>query len=238
MFYSQRLEEILRILEKRHSASVHYLASQLYVSEPTVRRDLAELEKEGKIKRTYGGAVLSSLINQEIPLVLREQENVEEKKRLAEQALQYIRNDQTLFLDASSTVYHIVEHLSTFSDLTVITNSPKVSLKLAEMKIRCFCTGGLLLENSIAYVGTLAENFIRNFNADLVLFSCRGISETGELTDSSPEESVLRQAMLARAKQKICLSTADKLGNKYLYNLCHARDIDAILTTVPLPDFQ
>ena len=50
MFYSERLEKILQILKEKNSASVHLLAKQLFVSEPTVRRDLAELEKQGKIK--------------------------------------------------------------------------------------------------------------------------------------------------------------------------------------------
>jgi len=235
MFYSERHEQIMRILEQRSSASVHYIATKLFVSEPTVRRDLAALEREGRLRRTYGGAALLYGSGKEIPLSLRENERVKEKKLLAELAKEYIRDGMTLFIDASSTAYRLVDVLGSFSDLTVITNSPKLSLSLAEMKIRCFCTGGLLLENSIAYVGSLAEDFIRNFNADLALFSCRGISERGELTDSSHEESTLRQVMLEHSAKKICLCTSDKIGKKYMFNLCDASSLDAVLCDVPLP---
>ena len=59
MFYSERQDKIIELLKKRENASVHFLSKELYVSEPTIRRDLAQLEAEGKIKRTFGGAVLT-----------------------------------------------------------------------------------------------------------------------------------------------------------------------------------
>ena len=179
MYPSERYERIMKIIRERHSASVHYLAKTLYVSEPTVRRDLAVLEREGRLRRTYGGAILDQVINSQVPLSLRERSCVEEKEALARMALPYIRSGQSLFLDASSTVSHVIPYLSRFEGLTVITNSPKASLKLAEMKIRCLCTGGHLLENSIAYVGHHAEEFVKKFNVDLFLFSCRGLSHDG-----------------------------------------------------------
>lgn len=231
MYYSERYKKIEEIVKERHSVSVHYLAEKLFVSEPTVRRDLAVLEEEGKLKRTYGGAVLSGMINNEIPLSLRENTNVKEKTALSKTATKYIKNGQTIFLDASSTVLTILPFLSEFSDLTVITNSPRVSLKLAEMKIKCLCTGGILLENSIAYVGAFAENFIKNFNADIFFFSCRGFSNDGKLTDSSLDESLLRQAMIRNSKQQVCLCTKDKIGNEYLYNLCNKDEITEVITS-------
>lgn len=235
MYPIERYERIMKILEERQSASVHYLAKALFVSEPTLRRDLAVLEQEGRLRRTHGGAVLDEMINCQIPLSLRERSHVEEKEALARMALPYLRSGQSLFLDASSTVSHVIPLLSRFEGLTVITNSPKASLKLAEMKIRCLCTGGHLLENSIAYVGHHAEEFVKKFNVDLFLFSCRGLSADGRLTDSSEEESLLRQAMLAHAKESVCLCTSDKLGQEYLFHLTTEQEITKILTTVPRP---
>lgn len=81
MFYSSREDEILDLLEKRNSVSVHFLSKELAVSEPTVRRALSSLEKRGKIKRTFGGAVLAELENRETPLSFRESEDMTAKKR-------------------------------------------------------------------------------------------------------------------------------------------------------------
>ena len=235
MYPEERYAKMMEMIRTRQSVSVHYLAKALYVSEPTVRRDLKVLEEQGRIKRTHGGAVLDEMIHNEVPLSLRERSQIEEKLQIAASVLPYLHDGQSIFLDASSTVAHVIPYLERFSELTVITNSPKASLRLAERKIRCLCTGGLLLENSIAYVGNHAQDFIRHFNVDLFLFSCRGLSERGKLTDSSLEESLVRQVMLEHARKKICLCTSEKIGKEYLYTLTDVTKIDAVLTAVPLP---
>lgn len=229
MFFNERYDAIVRILKEKSTASVHLLSKELFVSEPTVRRDLKKLEEQGIIKRTFGGAVLSEVLNKEIPLSLRERENMSAKDCIAKEAAKYIRDGQVIFLDASSTVYRIVKYLASFSNITVITNSPKTSLRLAELKIRSFCTGGMLLENSIAYVGTYAENFIKNFNADVFFFSSRGISADGKITDSSIEESDLRRTMMQNSKKNIFLCTSDKIGKRFFYNLTDVSEIDRVI---------
>lgn len=202
MFYNKRYDAIVQILKENNSATVHLLSKKLFVSEPTIRRDLKKMEFQGIIKRTFGGAVLSEFLNKEILLSMREHENTNAKDYIAKKAVNFIHDGQVIFLDASSTVSGIVKYLSAFPNITVITNSPKTSLRLAELRIKAFCTG-LLLENSIAYVGTYAENFIKNFNADIFFFSSRGISLNGTITDSSIEESDLRRTMLANSKKYI-----------------------------------
>lgn len=229
MFYNERYDAIAKILKENNTATVHFLAKELFVSEPTIRRDLKKMEQQGIIKRTFGGAVLSELLNKEIPLSMREHENMSAKDYIAKEAVKFIRDGQVIFLDASSTVFRIVKYLAPFSNITVITNSPKASLKLAELKIKSFCTGGLLLENSIAYVGTYAENFIKNFNADIFFFSSHGITANGVITDSSIEESDLRRTMLLNSKKSIFLCTSDKIGKQFFYNLTDISEIDRVI---------
>ncbi len=238
VYFTERLDQILEILRQKKKVDVHYLAKKLFVSEPTIRRDLKILEEEGKIKRSYGGAVLGEFVNTEIPLVLRETERVAEKELIASKAKDYISDGDVLFLDASSTTLALVKHLSSFTNLTVVTNSPKTSLKLAEMQIRSFCTGGLLLENSIAYVGPLAERFVANFNADVFFFSCRGVSNDGVLSDSSIDESEIRKVMMAHAKKKIFLCTSDKVGKEYMYKLTDLSQVDQIICDKDLPELS
>lgn len=230
MFSIERHEQIIEILRKRTSASVHFLAKQLHVSEPTVRRDLITLSNQKKIKRTFGGAVINTDFNAEVPLSLRESENRKAKEYVATEAVKYIKDDYVIFLDASSTVSNVIKYLPEFKNLTVITNSPKNSIKLAELKIKSFSTGGEMLENSVAYVGTSAQNFIKKFNADLFLFSCRGISNDGMLNDSSIEETEIRKIMMKNSKKNIFLCSSDKIGKKYMYNLCYFKDIDEIIS--------
>lgn len=236
MFYSERYGKIIEILTSRNNVTVHYLAKKLFVSEPTIRRDLCFLEREGIVTRTYGGAFLSKNLNREIPLSQRENENTYAKEIIAKKAIQYIKNGNVIFLDASSTVSKIVKYLPKFSDLTVITNSPKTSMMLAEEKIKSFCTGGLLLQNSIAYVGKGAEEFTEKFNADVFFFSCRGVTEEGVLTDSSVEESEIRRVMLKHSKKNIFLCADNKIGKKYMYNFCSLDCVNKVISNTALPE--
>lgn len=233
MFDLERRKQILSILEQKKSATVHTLAQMLYVSESTVRRDLTALEKSGEIRRTFGGAVLEETLTKEVPLFYRENQNNDTKKKIASRAKDFITNGSVIFLDASTTVAHLVPFLTKFSNLTIITNSPQTSIALGKMGIKNFCTGGILLEHSIAYVGSHAESFINQINADIMFFSSRGYSpEEGVITDSSVEESTLRAAMLKRSAKKIYMCDSSKFGKKYIYRLCTAEDVDEIITDI------
>ncbi|MBE6651430.1 MAG: DeoR/GlpR transcriptional regulator [Ruminococcaceae bacterium] len=229
MYDLERQNMIIEILKKSKSISVARLSELLYVSQPTVRRDLTALEEQGAITRTHGGAVLRNTDNREIPLMLRESQNNNAKKIIAEKAAKLIGNGKVIFMDASSTVSYLVPYLEKFDDLIVVTNSPKTSMKLGEVGIKNYCTGGLLLMHSVAYVGSETEKFISCINADLFFFSSRGYTEGGMITDSSPEEASVRLAMIKNSRECYYLADSSKKGKQYMYNICHTNDVDGII---------
>lgn len=230
MFNIERQEEILNILEKNKSITVNKLSSLLFVSPPTIRRDLTLLEEQGKVFRTHGGVVLRQSAEKEIPLMLREDQNSRSKEIIARKAVELVKDGDVIFLDASSTVAHIVPYLSKFNDIIVITNSPKTSMRLAENNVKNYCTGGLLLSHSIAYVGNEAERFISSINADIFFFSSRGYVEDGYITDSSIEESSVRKSMMKNAEKTFYLCDSSKKGKRYMYNICSTDDVTGIIT--------
>ena len=174
MYELERQNLIIEILRKNTSISVAKLADLLYVSQPTVRRDLTILEEQGTVVRTHGGAVLRDTENREIPLMWRESQNNSSKRIIAERAAGLVSNGNVIFMDASSTVSYLIPHLEKLKDIIVVTNSPKTSMKLGEAGIKNYCTGGLMLMHSVAYVGNEAERFVASFNADILFFSSRG----------------------------------------------------------------
>ena len=131
-------------------------------------------------------------------------------------------------MDASSTVSYIIPHLKSFTDIIVVTNSPKISLKLGEERIKNYCAGGLFLQHSIAYIGSEAEAFVSHFNADIFFFSSRGYTEDGFITDSSAEEACVKKAMLKNAAKSFYLCDSSKKNQKYMYNICATNEVTVI----------
>ena len=226
-----REKQILEILIKEKKVSVKYLAKALFISEPSLRRDLQSLEKQNLIKRFHGGAILeeTALSKNKIPFLIREYEQSSAKSIIAQKALSLINDNDVIFLDASTSCYYLIPLLSSKRNLTVITNGVKALSKLAEYGINTISTGGSLINSCLSLVGADAHKTIENYNAESAFFSCRGVSEDGFLTDISIEESNVRKNMIKHAKKSYLLCATEKLNKRYFYNLCHKNDITGII---------
>lgn len=230
MLIIQRQQEILDILKKEGSVSVQALAKRLFASEPTVRRDLAALEAAGSLRRVYGGAVSTVAADHEIPYAVRAAEAESAKSIMAASASRYLKNGMVIFLDGSSSASHMVRYLREMEDIIVVTSGAKTAIALAESGVRVISTGGQMIARSFTYVGSHAEKCIQSMLADIVFFSCRGLSDDGEMTDISIEENDLRKVMLRRAKTKILLCDSSKFGHRYVYSLGYTGDIDNVIS--------
>lgn len=230
MLKEERYEKILKILDNENYISSHELAGRLFVSMPTIRRDLAYLEKKKQIVRSHGGA---RKINDEymvMPLAFRENVNHAEKRMLCEAANKLIKDDSIVFLDGSTTVLPLAELISPKKNITVITNSIPISVLLAKRGIRTYSTCGELLENSMAYVGSFAEDFVRKFNIDICFFSSLGIDKNGTIVDNSLPETLLRNVVLSQSAKSVFLCDKTKFNVTAPYNLMAIQDIDIIIT--------
>ncbi|MBQ3126731.1 MAG: DeoR/GlpR transcriptional regulator [Clostridia bacterium] len=229
MYDIERREEILAILQETKHISVTELAARLYTSPSTIRRDLARLETEGLLRRTHGGALSCGDYQNQVPLAVREAEHIEAKRRIAAKAAALIRDGDTVFLDASTTTGCLVAELGRFHDLTVLTNSPKTSMALAAIDCRSYCTGGELLSGSVAYVGLMAASAFRGMRADICFFSARGLSDDGEIGDSSPEECFIKRVMLEQTARRVFLCVQEKRGRRYAHIVCRLDEVDDVI---------
>lgn len=226
-----REKQILEILLKEKRVNVKQLAKALFISEPSVRRDLQSLEKQNLIKRTHGGAILeeTALSKNKVPFLLREYEQSSAKAIISEKAIDLIHDNDVIFLDASTSCYYLIPFLASKRNLTVITSGVKTLTKLAEYDISTVSTGGALINSCLSLVGDEAYKTIEKYNADIAFFSCRGVSDSGYLTDISPEENNVRKKMIEHSKKSYLLCAKDKLGKGYFHNLCHKDDITGII---------
>lgn len=230
MLMISRQQELMEILKKERNATVSDLARRLYASEPTIRRDLAVLEEQGYLKRVHGGAVIGGAPDREIPYDERATEHEEAKIIMARRAAKFLHKGAVVFLDGSSSASHMIEPLREVEDVLVVTSGARTALKLAECGIRVISTGGQMITRSFSWVGSHAEACIRSMHADVVFFSCRGLSDDGEMTDISIEEINLRKIMLERAKTKVLLCDSHKFGKQYVYSLGFRESLDAVIS--------
>ena len=235
MFEEERHEQIVRLLTDGRMVSVNEIAKHLFVSEATVRRDLTVLERAGIVRRVYGGAVLTNG-NRDVPLLMRESEAQEGKQRIGNRAADLVQESNVILLDASSTVFSMVSCLKNFKNVVAITSGPKTALALGEKHIKTYLTGGLMIDNSYSMIGGYARDMIETIHADILFFSCRGLSCDGRMMDTSVEECELRKLMFRHAKRRVLMAAHNKVGREYFYVLGHASEVDDIITDAELPE--
>lgn len=230
MAFKEREETVLEYLRTHREASVMELCHALFVSEPTIRRDLARLASAKKIIRTHGGAYYRGAPGENLPQELRERENADKKNEIAKKCLSLINNGDTVMVDASSTALPLLRLLGSKSYVVLITNSTKAPLILADTGVKILLSGGEVATNTHGMVGGYAEKFIDSFNADICFISVTCLCANGEVTDNSIGENLVRRAMLSRSKKKVLMLDSTKIGEPCISKLCNLEDFDYVVS--------
>ena len=228
---SQRDSQILSVLEENGHCTVHELCDKLYLSEATMRRSLSELAQKGLINRTHGGAELLKTFTNAGPFSSRMILNSVAKRDIARKAASMVPDGSIVFLDQSSTCYHLAEALTKKRDLTVVTNNLEIALLLAQTKFRVHLSGGQLCKtNRMCLAGEDAHGIFEEICADFAFFSTRSLSDDGIVSDCNREEIKVRNAMLKYAKCKVFLCDSSKFNSTAGYIQCALQDVDALIS--------
>lgn len=232
MLNLERIEYILQELRIKKAVYVSQLAEKYYVSPSTIRRDLSALEKEGLIRRTYGGAVLIEHPGSEIPFFVRQRERQEAKDIIGELASDLVTEDQFIFLDSTSSASFLVRHLQNKANLKVLTNSAQIALDCLDQlhSAQIFCTGGWMSTYSRGFAGESARRRIAEFRTDLLFFSARSISLENGISDVNEEDVYLKQQMLEQTAKSVFLCDSSKFDNTSYRRVCDVGAIDYLIT--------
>lgn len=228
MIREERKRELMKLLDESGYCTVEYLASRLYTSQSTIRRNLAELEQLGFVKRSYGGAELCETIDH-VPVKLRYKKNHVLKDKIAKEAVKRIPENGVVFIDASSTCLHMIPHLPVGKNITVYTNSLETCSLLASTGIPTYCLGGQLLPKSLAFTGAPAVQMAQTLYFDALFFSCSGYADE-VISDYSEAEAYLRRTLLQQSAKKYFLCDSTKLGKRFTYVICKRADVTEIIT--------
>lgn len=237
MLAVERRSSIEKEITEHGSVLVVELAKKFDVTTETIRADLEKLEKQGVLVRTYGGATLVDTAESEI-VTERDIINYEGKQRIGRAAAEMIHDGETVFLDASTSSWHMARCLKGKKGVTVITNAEKIVVELSSFdSINVICVGGMLNPKNMSFYGRVAERNIReSYYANKVFFSCRGVTAARGLVDSSEEEAEVKKAMLDMSETAVFLCDHNKLGRLGVPVIADIARLDAVVTDVKLTE--
>jgi DeoR/GlpR family transcriptional regulator of sugar metabolism len=210
-FSTERLQRIEHLLKEQRHVRVAELSQYLGVSEPTVRRDLQRLEKEGRLRREHGGAVAVPQATPELPVMYRVTECAGEKERIGRATAQLVQDGETIFLGSGTTTLEVARHLEGKKNLTVITNALTIANQLANNNdINLIITGGVLRHSEASMIGHIVEQTLKELRADKVIVSMRAVSLKEGLTNADPLETVTDRVIMQFAHEVILVADHSK----------------------------
>ena len=232
----RRREQILAHLSARDRSSVSDLSEILGVSEVTVRKDLDQLEGQVLLMRVHGGAVVSGRGRLELYFAAREQEHLEEKRRIAQAAAALIRSGQRIFLDASTTALQVARLIKDRENLVVVTNGLYTALELNFCEgITTLVVGGTMRRRSSSLVGSLNINSLQRLRVDVGLFGARAVTPRDGLMEADLDEAQLKQQMVSAAALVVGIVDSSKFGAMSFSAFALPHEIDRIITDKRVP---
>lgn len=213
MLAEQRMEAILAELDKEQAVSVAQLCQATGASGATIRRDLNELARRGKLNKVYGGAmsIREEFRGEEPDMEVKRELHTQEKLRIARYAASLIQDGDVVFLDAGSTVMHMVDHIQAVR-ATFVTNSVECIQRLPLRGLRTYVLGGVLKPGTLAVIGGEAMEALRNYNFTKAFLGINGIALSQGFTTPDPEEAMVKGLAAARARETWVLADSSKFG--------------------------
>lgn len=236
MLKSERLSKILELVNLEGVVSANRLIDLLGVSDMTIRRDLDELDLANKLVRVHGGA--ESIDYQQMTELSHDEKkeiHMEQKIRAAKKAAACIKEEETIFFGPGTTIETIVDYI-VVEELRVITNSLAVFEKFQQKKTNyeIYLIGGSYREKTRTFVGSMANEMLKNLKFDKAFIGVNGINET-EVSTYNIEEGSSQKIALDNSTMKIVVADHYKFDKEDFYQFYELATIDQIITDDELP---
>jgi DeoR/GlpR family transcriptional regulator of sugar metabolism len=232
---AKRRRDILRYLQEHGSGSIAALCELMKVSPATIHRDLQVLADEGLINRVRGGAL--SLQTMDDPHILQERDKrLPEKLSIVNTALAVIgAGDNSIFLEASTTVRQLVPNLIGLRDKVFVTNSPEIALDLVAGSNEVVVVGGSLRSRTLSSIGQLAIAALEAVHIDLAFVGVSSIDTSG-MSCMNFMEAETKTAIIQNSRKVVALCDGTKLGRRMLAAIGPVSAIDELITNADAPE--
>ncbi len=214
MLTEERLQRIVAITDEEGSVSVQRLATQLDISESTIRRDLLVLDKEHRINRVRGGAVSCNKHYKTIDetVMQRKSCNMEAKQVVGQYAASLIEENDFVYMDAGTTTEEMISFLDTKKNVTFVTNAIGHAKRLTQLGFTVYILGGAYKLETEAIVGEEAIASLEKYNFTKGFFGANGLNPVNGITTPDYREAVLKRKAMEHCKNKYVLCDKSKFA--------------------------
>lgn len=236
MSKTDRQSLLVELVRKTERISVDALAEALSASRETIRRDLTELAKHGKVQKVHGGAIIPRPLG-EGPFQQRLSQNADAKIAIAKAAVPLFQSGETLFIDTGSTTLYFAEEAANIGGLTIITNSTEVArvFDKAANGHQVFLLGGAFSAGNSQTLGTMVTAQISAFHADHTVLTVGALHPRFGAVDYNFAEAQVARAMVERSNHVMILADHTKLSAHASFSACPLRDISTLVTDIAPP---
>ncbi len=227
----RRIEDFLQAVE---FASLEELANQVDASHSTVRRDLAVLEATGNVRRTHGGARITTPKTDEFTFSARDTHQLAEKEAIGRVCADLIAPGQSVIIDAGTTTFHVARHLESKRPQIITNSLPVANLFASASHVEVVLSGGVVYPRLGVLVGPLAVESFSRMHVDTAIMSAGGLTEEG-VTNSHGLLIEIQRAMIHAARRVILCLDHTKFGRKSLSFLCGLEKFHTVITDSGAP---
>ena len=233
MLAVERRIKVLERIAADQAVEVSSLAREFGVSEMTIRRDLRRLDRDGFVRRTYGGAttrVVRAGGTLAVTQNARMLHNAQEKATIALRAAKLTAGTRVMFIGVGSTVEQFARLAAPRPGLLVITPSLVVASMLGTRKVQVIMAGGMVRQDELSCVGPAAVECVQRYNTDLAVIGAAGVSARRGITDLDDAEAGVIRAALERTERIVVLADGSKFGDVALSTVVPIKRVSAIVT--------
>ena len=240
MLAEERFAKILDLLTEKRSATVQELCEALNASESTVRRDLTELDRLGKLNKVHGGATLpdSQFLADELTMDAKQALAVAEKRDIARAAAMLIRPQDFIYIDAGTTTLALVQALSGSAlEAHYVTNGIAHARLLVQKGCKVFVPGGMLRPNTEAIVGAAAVASLQAYNFTKAFLGANGVDLQAGFTTPDPEEAAVKATAVRHARENWFLVDSTKFARVYTAVITELQGGAILTDRCPAPQY-
>ncbi len=239
MLTQERYRTIIDILSERDAATVTELANALGISESTIRRDLTALDREGRLRKVYGGA---TAINRtegalEDEVKVRDQIMAQEKDLIGEYAATLINNDDFIYIDSGTTTSRLIDHIGA-SRAVFVTNGIIHAQKLLSKGLNAYMICGRIKPVTASVIGSEGINYLQRFNFTKAFIGTNGIDVTSGYTTPDSDEAIMKSKAIEKSFAVFVLADHSKFRRVYPVTFAELKKCCIITDKLPYSSFS